>query len=59
MNPRTLDRLILRIKFPEDLVGQETADPMPEGIKEKVSITAPLLQHMLTVREVNRAAQAL
>ncbi|KAJ5322642.1 hypothetical protein N7452_010931 [Penicillium brevicompactum] len=35
MNTRTLDRLILRIKSPEVLVGQETTDKMSEGNKEK------------------------
>ena len=59
MNTRTLDRLILRIKSPEVLVGQETTDKMSEGNKEKVNTTVPLLRHMLTVTKANRATATL
>lgn len=39
MNTRTLDRLILRIKSPEVLVGLEKSDFMSEDNKEKEKVS--------------------
>lgn len=51
LDARTLDRLILRIKTPNVLVGQKVTSSVSESNKERVSVITPPLEPRLIITQ--------